>query len=474
MNPDLRPTGHTRITLCGHPAITMGVVNLVALLGSAEYLLVQTSGQRAENTHSGKGHNSFVSSRTPSKCMEKGAKIGSSQVLGSELRLCSSAGLPTGSFAVEEGGAYEVVKERYATCEKMCTGISSSKTHSGGNATKVRRGCRGGRRHRRHHKVLKCELPQQAAGWDAFPTQGEGGTTISMKGKEFVPVRDTSQCRASSSTSHTRAAETGQHQVGNVTSRMKHSPAAARPSVKGAKGRHLQRYAKATEHVETCSGFCSPQLRHSCASATQQEQQLSLTPLNTAVSPKLGIAQNVRHRKRERGFFNDNVTGSVTPGAQTLGEDSLNSRGSSHAASRGFGSGSDSTGGGCVTEGHPIAFPHRLSEVWGKWSLEDAHVVSKVMCDGTGTSADMPGSWLGFELNEHSPCAEERYDVESLDPGCGHDRHRSGRISGLQGIHTPMQMASPVLGFITVENTLSREFSIDSSTIASSECSLYH
>ncbi|RNF06332.1 hypothetical protein TraAM80_04029 [Trypanosoma rangeli] len=114
MQVNLPPPPLVHITFGGQPALSTGVVNLRALLGSTEYVLVKTvqartHADRASTTDAEKGpEDAYTEEDEDANIGDHRDDVGYSARW--QLQLCEHAGLPLGCFFVEDGGSYEVVR----------------------------------------------------------------------------------------------------------------------------------------------------------------------------------------------------------------------------------------------------------------------------------------------------------------------------------------------------------------------------
>ncbi|SCU67920.1 conserved protein, unknown function [Trypanosoma equiperdum] len=139
------------ITFCGRPAVSIGVVNLVGLFGSTDYVLLQrigSQGQTALRKGDGGGRHSKDSRDSSLDSLEI-----ENRVRSSNMKLCRNTGLPVGCYNVVEGGIYDVV--RYSDLRKgkvKGMDFATLNRHSDGRP-KTRRGCRSRRKRRRDGTV---------------------------------------------------------------------------------------------------------------------------------------------------------------------------------------------------------------------------------------------------------------------------------------------------------------------------------
>ncbi|KAH9601110.1 hypothetical protein LSM04_001335 [Trypanosoma melophagium] len=132
MQLNLPPPPLIHITFSGQPAVSTGVVNLAALLGSTDFLLVRhvppTEGADVYDTYdendsviNGSQYDADKNEINNNK--KKHTNVNDSDGVNGnsnpidgfvsqrrKLQLCDHAGLPLGCFAVEGGGRYEVVR----------------------------------------------------------------------------------------------------------------------------------------------------------------------------------------------------------------------------------------------------------------------------------------------------------------------------------------------------------------------------
>ncbi|EKF30161.1 hypothetical protein MOQ_006034 [Trypanosoma cruzi marinkellei] len=96
MQLNLPPPPLINITFSGQPALSTGVVNLRVLLGSTDYVLVKSF--QGEENHADISDNTDADGAIFSGSRQR------------QLQLCEHAGQPLGCFVVEAGGSYEVVR----------------------------------------------------------------------------------------------------------------------------------------------------------------------------------------------------------------------------------------------------------------------------------------------------------------------------------------------------------------------------
>ncbi|KEG11109.1 hypothetical protein DQ04_02971030 [Trypanosoma grayi] len=121
MQLNLPPPPLIHITFSGQPAVSTGVVNLAALLGNTEYLLVRVlpTGDRVREEDGYIDSDDGVNDGIYNNGSSNGAV---STQRWQRLQLCEHAGLPLGCFAVEDGGSYEVVRRgdvRFSSTEAV-------------------------------------------------------------------------------------------------------------------------------------------------------------------------------------------------------------------------------------------------------------------------------------------------------------------------------------------------------------------
>ncbi|PWV10915.1 hypothetical protein C3747_64g132 [Trypanosoma cruzi] len=120
MQLNLPPPPLINITFSGQPAISTGVVNLRVLLGSMDYVLVKHI--QGEENHADISDNTDADGVISSGRRQR------------QLQVCEHAGQPLGCFLVEAGGSYEVVRH-----DDLQWGLSGGDLQNGGPAVGKRK-----------------------------------------------------------------------------------------------------------------------------------------------------------------------------------------------------------------------------------------------------------------------------------------------------------------------------------------------
>ncbi|EAN95346.1 hypothetical protein TcCL_NonESM01528 [Trypanosoma cruzi] len=154
MQLNLPPPPLINITFSGQPAISTGVVNLRVLLGSMDYVLVKHI--QGEENHADISDNTDADGVISSGRRQR------------QLQVCEHAGQPLGCFLVEAGGSYEVVRH-----DDLQWGLSSGSLQNGGPAVGKRKKSpeeqRGGKEeladpHRKRKRERKQQGLEEKAG----------------------------------------------------------------------------------------------------------------------------------------------------------------------------------------------------------------------------------------------------------------------------------------------------------------------
>ncbi|RNF26698.1 uncharacterized protein Tco025E_01096 [Trypanosoma conorhini] len=508
MQANLPPPPLVSITFSGQPALSTGVVNLRALLGSAEYVLVGTVQAR---TRAGRAATADAAEDPDDAYTEEEAEDASSgehsgRPAGSarrRLQLCEHAGLPLGCFFVEAGGSYEVVRRddiqwgslsgvprgRGAAAAVAAEAMEPPKAYAdrgaeAGEARKKHR--REGKRQKREERAEKAEKEKKSKR-ERHRKERRAAVAAAVTAAAAAGAPDTGKDGDNGGSSD-GSARGGNEQAGAGKGAQ---PGAGAEKTTGDYAADSARAAMQRVHLETPPSPTLPEpepgpekAKENKTAGASRRKTVSPPPLDAqepAPVPRrrqrpLDSLSSSPSRERDNGQQQKPPVGEAVAEAEEQKVTGRKRKGAKGRTRCDSGVAAEtSEGAASPFHSHALAAnthvgPH-LSGVVDAAASESASAAAPANATAT---ASVTNGVEGIR-KEESPLQKglETATIEADEEQEEEVTNADGRVSAymLRNGWTPQE--SPALGFTSVDNTLSQDFSLDSSSIASSADYVY-
>ncbi|ESL11295.1 hypothetical protein TRSC58_00958 [Trypanosoma rangeli SC58] len=516
MQVNLPPPPLVRITFSGQPALSTGVVNLRALLGSPEYVLVKTVqarslADRTATTDAEKGPDDAYTEEEEEDA-NSGDHRGDVGYSGRrQLQLCEHAGLPSGCFFVEDGGSYEVVRRddvqwrllsghRRAAPQAVVGDTKTAKedvdgeaeAEAGGSRKKLRReekrqrreerdekaergkkGKKNKRERRREEKRTAVLAAVAAAAATGKTNNNKSGDNSSSDDNDAHHGNDQAKSGNEVQLGDVAKKMTGDHAADHATtpvqrvhletppSRTLLTPEAETEENKADEQKEAEQRAGATRRKTA-----SPPPVDSHLTALETRRRRPLEALSS------GSSREADHEQHEKLPVESETKGAEEQQATRRERKSATKR--AHGGS-GVTAATLETLGDAASPSHSHVFPANTNE--------ETHL-SCVVSTAAAEPASAPAPATTTATVSVTNCNERSGEKEPLRKGIEtrtsgateaeeESMYTDGRVSAYMMHNGWAPQESPALGFTSVDNTLSQDFSLDSSSITSSADYVY-